>query len=200
MSLFASSKKVVIFGKEYSEKEWKKAVISNKGVFKRLPEIPKQILGPTLTDNLDIVGDMGVMESMSTSGCDDNQRKVIKTLYKQDQGKALEYIFTITNADIVWKKKINFLHDFLEHVRLEEERILEEESIVEKAEKMRNSLDDSILEEHFSDDFQTLKRDIQDLDKFKHDLEMVASHLQNVEKKIKNHLAGIKSRFPFLFK
>jgi len=198
MGILAPVKKINIMGKEFSEEDWRAALKSDKGVFKRLSQPPKNILGPTLTESLDVVGDMGVMEISDINLCTREQQFVFKQLMEQDEQKAAEYAFAITNADTIWKRKIKLLQDLLLHIKSEEGEILNEEVIVEKAEKMRRRLDPE-LEKYFPADFSTLKQDIADLEKFAADLERVEKHLKSVEKKIREHLEGIQARFPFLF-
>ena len=196
---------VQILGKDYNEKEWKSALRSNEGIFKRLAKPPKNIVGPTIVKNLhaqgsiDIVGDMGAMEIADIGMCSEKQQFVFHYLIDNDYKKAVEYAFTITNADIVWKKKIEFLRSLLAHIKVEEGEILNEEAVVEKAERIKGKLIDPELEKYFPEDFNTLRKDIADLEKFARDLENVESHLEAVEKRINEHLAHIEAHFPFLF-
>ena len=203
---------VQILGKDYSEKEWKSALKSNKGLFRRLKEPPKNIVGPTLvktTDDegdMDVVGDVGAMEMADISLCGERQQFVFHYLVKADYRKAVEYAFIITNADVVWKKKIELLRNLLQHIKFEEDQILSEEAVVEKAKKIKGNLIDRELEKYFPEDFKKLREDIADLerfatdlDKFGRDLQRAESHLEAVEKRIKDHLAHIEASFPFLF-
>jgi hypothetical protein len=189
---------VKVKGIAYSEREWKKALKSNRGLFKRLGSVPRNIAGPTLTADFDITGDAGMMEITDVRLCSEEQQAFFQELVGQDHIKAMQYAFTITNADKVWQKKIASLQTFLKHVKLEEEELLDEEIIVSRAEKMRSKLDPE-LEKYFPEDYKALKNDIDNLEKFRNDLEKAVSHLKIVEKKINTHLAQIQANFPFLF-
>lgn len=191
---------VQILGKEYSKKEWKAALKSNKGIFKRIGQLPANILGPTLTDDFDVTGYGGTMESVDILLCTEQQQFVYQNLMGRDEiEEATEYVFTITNSDIIWKKKIKLLQDLLVHIKIEENQILNEEAVIEKAEKMKGKLLDPELEKYFPDDFKVLRRDVTDIHKFAKDLGMVESHLEAVEQKINEHLARLQAQFPFLF-
>lgn len=191
---------VEIVGKEYSESEWKAALKSNKGIFKRIGQLPTNIVGPTLIEDFDIIGNIGSIETADILLCTKQQQFVFHDLMKRDEfEKAIEFVFTITNADVIWKRKIKLLQDLLAHIKLEENQILSEEAVVEKAEKMKGELFDSELEKYFPDDFKLLREDVADLHKFAEDLEKVEAHLEAVEKKINKHIARLQAQFPFLF-
>ena len=196
---FKSGKKIKIFGKEYSKSEWEEALKSNKGIFKRAKKIPTTLAGPSLTKSYDLIGEGFTMESMTLGNCTQDQQTAYRNILNKNEEKALEYLFTITNSDVIWKKKIKFLQDFMINLKAEEDYLLGEESVLKKAEKMKAHLVNPELEKHFPYDFKVLRKDIHDLEKFSNDLEMAVAHIESVKKKIESHLAHLKNEVPFLF-
>ena len=189
---------VTISGIEYSEKEWKKAIKSNDGLFKRLNSVPSNIQGPQLTKEGDIQGDSGAIENMDLNLCTSEQQNAFEQLRQQDKVKAWQFLFVITNAYIVWKKDIEELNDILLHLQIEEKELLSEEELIRKAEKIKDKMD-PVIERHFPGEFTKLREDLSDLEEFAKDIETAVSHFKAIEIRIKQHLEVIKKGFPFLF-
>ena len=188
---------IKIMGIEYSEKEWNSAITSGRGLFKRLESIPSNIKGPQLARG-DIQGDTGAMENMDLGLCSNEQQKAFDELQKQDKKKAWQFLFTITNADIVWKKDIKDLKDLLVHLQIEQNELMNEEELIKKAEKIRDKMD-PLIEMHFPGEFTKLREGLTDMHEFASDIESAVAHFKEIESRIKEHLAAIKKGFPFLF-
>jgi len=183
---------------EYSEKEWNKSIVSNDGLFKRLDGVPTNIIGPKLTSEGDIQGDTGFAENSDLLLCNPEQQTAFHQLEKQDKVKAWQFLFTITNADIVWKKDIRELNDILLHLQIEEKELLSEEELIKKAEKIKDKMD-PVVERHFPGEFTKLREDLSDLGEFAKDIEIAVSHFKAIEIRINQHLEVLKKGFPFLF-
>jgi hypothetical protein len=192
---------VTVMGVEFSERKWKKAIKSNKGLFKRSSKMPAMVVGPTLTENFGMEGYGASMEiTANLPHCTEEQNKLFQNLMAAgDIDKATEYVFTITNVDIVWKKKIDLIEGLLSHVEKEEEELLDEETIIRRAESMRERLIDPELERYFGEDFRAIREDIGNLEKFKRDIDKAESHLHAVEEKLREHLVLLKRHYKFLF-
>jgi len=71
--------------------------------------------------------------------------------------------------------------------------------MVAKAKGMKEAIIDPGLKKYFPGDFNLLKKDIDDMERFMDDLDAVKKHLESVKEKVEAHLARIKEQFPFLF-
>ena len=198
---------VEIMGVELSERKWKKAIKSDKGPFERSKIIPDEnIVGPSLVEDKtvgvtgDVSGHAGGMEVFQAlQHCTPQQRDIHKELEGKDFEKSVEFAFVISNLDKVWKIKIKALQDLLSYINEEEGEISNEEKMVAKAKGMKEAIIDPGLKKYFPGDFNLLKKDIDDMERFMDDLDAVKKHLESVKEKVEAHLARIKEQFPFLF-
>jgi len=196
---------VRIFDEEISEREWKKRLASNEGLFRRL-ESKAEFVGPTLvrkegTGKEEILGDtMSIETSIFYGYTTQFQQKLHEQLEKEDPEKANEYLLTIAGAIDKWKDDIKVLQNFLALVRREEKLFKDEERKIQVIEEIKNKLP-AVIEKHLPDAFKTIKGHLSDMDRFLADLEYTIEKMQELEKFVSEYLEFLKGKghMGFLF-
>jgi hypothetical protein len=187
--------RVKLQGKVYSEREWRIAINSNQGIFKRLNINPNEYAGPHLTKELTITGDTLTIEGYEFGRkVNKFQRRVWEELMEQDKEKANEYLLTISNAITVWKQDIEVLKSLLDFIRMEEKEFMSDEKRVEL---LRRHLP-SALERHQPDLFKEFKKELENMDSF---LRADINRDKRIEFVIKNYFKELRKRkLAFLLK
>lgn len=202
MPITAIGKKIFVAGKEYSEREWKRALNSNQEIFKVIAKHPNYA-GPHLyhdEENEMIEGDtLGTELATLNFYGTDQQRLAYEDLRRQDEGKAAEYLLTIVGAMDRWKEDIKVLRELLYALRKEERVLVKEERTVERAEVIKTKVPDT-LKKHLPEVYRVLKRDFANLDVFLNDLQLAVKKITDLENLLDSYLTGLQAKgMKFLF-
>ncbi|MBW3016903.1 hypothetical protein KY316_00900 [Candidatus Woesearchaeota archaeon] len=190
---------IKIFGKAYSEHEWKKALASNEGIFSRI-KLQPQYLGPQLTETFEITGDfMGLENSIFEKYATPFQHKAFDELEKQSREKANEYLLTICGAIDKWRQDVRVLQDFLTALREEEHELKEEEKTVHRAEVILHFPE--VLKRRLPELFAKLEAGLKNMDTFLNEVRAAEKQIEYIEKKIEAYLESLRTKmhFGFLF-
>ncbi len=194
-SIFSIKKKYGRLGK-LSYSEWKSYLHSNKGLFVKSPK-ETDIIGPTLTKDAQIIGDMMAMEA-SIFGIVATQDQIdfSNELIKENYTAYLEYILTISGSIERWKKDMKIIQDVLNELEKEEKELKKNEEILSNARTHEVS---KTLKKHFPQIFKG------EIFKGKSFTELI-QEIKDSEKKVediidylKNYIKDKRKKMPFLF-
>jgi argonaute-like protein implicated in RNA metabolism and viral defense len=192
---------VRIFDEEIGDREWKRKLASDKGLFERIP-YKAPVTGPYLArvqNKETIQGDtMTIEENIFDNFAKPFQKRFHEQLEKEDPEKAKEYLLTIIKATDKWKKDVGVLQNFLGLLRQEEGLFKEEERKIEVVEELQKHLP-AIIEKHIPEAFETIKGHLNDMDRFISDLEFGIRKMHDLEKFISDYLEFLKEHMGFLF-
>lgn len=128
-----------------NHKKWLKYLYSDKGLFKR-HNGAAQIVGPSVTDDGSITGDVFSMETMTFGmKCSPEQMDFYQALLKENEVRAQEYLLVMIEALDKWKDDMVKIQNFIDSVE-KGEKIIEYEEDILKLENDISGVSDNPVE------------------------------------------------------
>ncbi|MBU0666968.1 MAG: hypothetical protein ABIC91_05755 [Nanoarchaeota archaeon] len=120
--------------------KWRKALNSKNSIFKvQVSEVPKYLIGPSIADDGQVLGDMLMMEqSLFFNVSNTQQQEFYQILSKENVIAAKEYLLQVINAKKLWKDDIKAIRTMIHYLEAKEH-------LLENEEKIKNEDEESNL-------------------------------------------------------
>lgn len=183
-----------------SDKDWKEALASNQGLFKKFQKAP-YIKGPFIDSTGKVQGDLLAIEiNHFMNHASEEQKNYYAQLIDQDLSKAYEYILTITGSIQTWKEDMQILHATWSYLSVKEKDLeISRRRLLESLDYQKiHTLPQTIMK-HIPSQYIKIDIDPSDYADLFKKIEKTINSYKDKKEVLGEYLSKKRKEMPFLF-
>ena len=184
-----------------TEEQWRKLLLSNEGLFRRIGSPPRNIPGPCMTPSGEVVGNVLSMERIAFQDfATREQQAFLRELEQTDQYAGVEYILAVTNTLQLWKDDIKVLQQIESYLDAEERELEKAIAKLEAEEQDMTALGQiyETLRRRLPDILKDISLDGLDLRTTIKAIRELHERIAEPRRNVKIYLAKVRENMPFL--